>query len=191
MSTLLYSLFFLLAQATEIVCALGPNASSYNAYSDQRPTGDAMQLAGRVNAALVSACRPNCPTVAMFRNPTAPNIMVIKTPGQAKMVYKPEFLTAVYETYGDSGILAILAHEVGHMVDSGTPPAWMKREWPPELRADAWAGCAFARMKLTGRSLQAAMTTLSKYPSPSHPAWAVRSPVVREGYKQCGGIEEK
>ena len=191
MSTLLYSLFFLLAQATEIVCALGPNASSYNAYSDQRPTGDAMQLAGRVNAALVSACRPNCPTVAMFRNPTAPNIMVIKTPGQAKMVYKPEFLTAVYEAYGDGGILAILAHEVGHMVDSNAAPLWMKREWSSELRADAWAGCAFGRMKLTGRPLQAAMTTLSKYPSASHPAWTVRSPVVREGYKQCGGIEEK
>ena len=47
MSTLVFSLFFaLLAQATQIVCALGPNASLYNAYSDQRPTGDAMQLAG-------------------------------------------------------------------------------------------------------------------------------------------------
>jgi hypothetical protein len=191
MWTALYALFVTFAQAAQVVCALGSNASSYNAYSDQRPSGDAMQLAGRVNSALVSVCRPNCPAVAMFRNPTAPNIMLIKTPGQAKIVYKPEFLTAVYEAYGDGGILAILAHEVGHMVDSASPPSWMNSAWTPELRADAWAGCAFARMKLSGRALQAAMTTLSKYPSGSHPDWTLRLPVLRVGYTQCGGDGSK
>lgn len=187
MWTTLYGLFLLLAPAMQVVCALAPNASSYNAYSDQRPSGDAMQLAGRVNAALVSACRPNCPTIAMFRNPTAPNAILIRTPGQTKIVYKPEFFTAVYDAHGDGGILAILAHEVGHVVDSSAAPSWMKTRWTPELRADAWAGCAFARMKLNARALQAAMTTLSKYPSVSHPDWPVRLPIVREGYTQCGG----
>ena len=38
----------------EVVCALGSGASSYDANADQRPTGDAMQLAGRMNAALSS-----------------------------------------------------------------------------------------------------------------------------------------
>src|SRR5260370_38815483 len=110
MSKLLYSLLlapvFLLPP--EIVCTLGPNSSSYNAYLDERPTGDAMELAGKVNAALVSMCRPNCPTLAMFRNSTAPNVMLIIDGGRAKMLYKPEFFTTVYETYGDGGIIANL-----------------------------------------------------------------------------------
>src|SRR4051812_31885358 len=96
-----------------IVCSLGPSAA-YNGYSDERPTADAMELAGKVNGALGSVCRPNCPTMAMFRNPSAPNIMLIATSaGQAKIVYRPDFFTTVYETYGDGGIVALLAHEVG------------------------------------------------------------------------------
>jgi len=171
----------------QVICTLGTNASSYNAYLDQRPTGDTMELAGKVNAALVLACRPNCPTLAVFRNSTAPNAMLINDAGRAKILYKPEFFTAVYETYGDGGILAILAHEVGHASDAVSPPSWMKSESAPELRADAWASCAFAKMSLGGYALRAGLTTLSKYPSPSHPNWALRLPVLRLGYTQCGG----
>src|SRR5438477_6996318 len=101
---------FLLA-TVQIVCSLGSANAPYNAYSDQRPSPDAMQLAGQVNGALVSACRPNCPTIAMFRNATAPNAMlIIEDPSRAKIVYKPEFFTTVYEAYGDAGILALMAH---------------------------------------------------------------------------------
>jgi len=173
--------------SAQVICILGTNASSYNAYLDQRPTGDTMELAGKVNAALVLACRPNCPTLAVFRNSTAPNAMLINDAGRAKILYKPEFFAAVYETYGDGGILAILAHEVGHAIDAVSPPSWMKNGSTPELRADAWAGCAFAKMSLNGYELRAGLTTLSKYPSPSHPDWAMRLPVLRLGYTQCGG----
>jgi hypothetical protein len=176
-----------LTAAPQVVCTLGTAASSYNAYSDQRPTGDAMQLAGRVNTALVSACRPNCPTMAMFRNATAPNVMLIAGDGQAKIVYKPEFFTAVYDSYGDAGILAILAHEVGHAIDATAPARWMKSNWTPELRADAWTGCALAKMNLSSSALKAGLTTLSMYPSPDHPNWDKRLPVLRLGYTQCGG----
>jgi len=175
----------------QLVCALGSATSSYNAYSDQRPTGDAMQLAGRVNSALVSGCRPNCPSVAMFRNPTAPNAMMIDADGQAKIVYNPEFFTLLYETYGDRGILAILAHEVGHAIDRSAPASWIKNISTPELRADAWAGCALARMDMTPRELGSALTALSKYPSPAHPSWGFRLPVLRLGYVQCGGDGSK
>src|SRR5262249_20964457 len=137
----------LMAALLQVVCALGADSSSYNAYADQRPSGDALELAGRVNAALVSACRPNCPTIAMFRNATAPNAMLIAvTAGQFKILYKPEFFTAVYEKYGDGGILAVLAHEVGHAIDAAAPAPWIKNSWSPELRADAWTGCAIAKM---------------------------------------------
>ena len=177
---------FLMADP-QIVCTLGLETTPYNAYSDQRPTPDALELAGKVNQALVSSCRPNCPTIAMFRNTTAPNAILLKSPGQAKFVYKPEFFTAVYESSGDAGILAMIAHEVGHAIDGASPTSWIKREWSPELRADAWAGCALGRMNLSARALQAGLSTLAKYPSPSHPNWETRLPVIQTGYTQCGG----
>ena len=183
MVKLLYSLFL----SAQIICTLASTPSSYNAYLDQRPTGDAMELAGTVNAALVSMCRPNCPALAMFRNSTAANVMLVTDAGRTKILYKPEFFTSVYESYGDGGILAILAHEVGHAIDAVAPPRWMKSAWAPELRADAWAGCAFAKMNLSGSALKSSLMTLSKYPSPSHPNWAARLPVLRAGYTQCGG----
>src|SRR5262245_36513454 len=106
-------LAFLLLAAPEVVCTLGPAASTYNAYSDESSSPDALELAGRVNAALVSSCVPKCPTISMFRNPTASNLMLIASSGQMKLVYKPAFFTSVYETYGDGGILSLIAHEVG------------------------------------------------------------------------------
>jgi hypothetical protein len=49
---------FLLALSArgEVVCALGQGASSYKPVSDQRPSPDSMQLAGRVNAAMKAIC---------------------------------------------------------------------------------------------------------------------------------------
>src|SRR5437867_3882385 len=85
---------------SQVLCALGSTASPYNAYLDQRPTGDAMELSGKVNAGLVAMCRPNCPTLALFRNSTAANLMLIVDAGRAKILYKPEFLTSVYDKIG-------------------------------------------------------------------------------------------
>ena len=110
---------------------------------------------------------------------------------QAKIVYKPEFFTAVYEMYGDGGILAILAHEVGHAIDATGTVRWMKPTWTPELRADAWTGCALAKVNLTDRELRAAFGALEKYPSAQHPSWAMRLPVVQAGYMECGGKEKR
>ncbi len=156
-------------------------------YADQRPTGDAMELAGRVNTALSPFCKPNCPAVSLFRNTTAPNAMLVVTSGEAKIVYSPQFFTTVYEKYGDGAIIAIIAHELGHAIEETTPAAWMKRGWTPELRGDAWAGCALAKVTLSGRRLEAALTALSMNPSPAHPGWPQRIPALRLGYTQCGG----
>src|SRR5262245_56714064 len=125
----------LLVTGPEIVCRLGPADPPYNAYSDERSSGDALELAGKVNAVLVSSCRPNCPTISMYRNPTASDLMLIRAEGRVKLVYKPAFFTRVYESYGDGGILALMAHDVGHAIDAATPSAWMKANWTPELRA--------------------------------------------------------
>src|SRR5436190_3920830 len=166
-----FLLSVLLMAGPEIVCRLGPDTPAYNAYSDERSSPDALELAGKVNAALVSSCQPNCPRISMFRNPTASNLMLIVSPGQTKLVYKPAFFTTVYESYGDGGILALIAHEVGHAIDGAAPAAWMKTNWTPELRADAWAGCALAKMNLNARTVHAGLNALSKYPSTSHPDW--------------------
>ena len=171
----------------QVVCRLGPPDPPYNAYSDQSSSPDALELAGKVNAALRSFCIPRCPRISMFRNTTASNLMLLRTSEQMKLVYKPAFFTTIYEASGDSAILALLAHEVGHAIDGVASAAWMKSNWNLELRADAWAGCALGSMNLSQRSIQAAFTTLSKYPSASHPDWDTRLPVIQLGYKQCGG----
>lgn len=170
-----------------MICALGTGISAYNAYEDQRPSPDAMQLAGEVNAALTPICRPNCPQIAIFRNATAPNAMLVAANGDAKIVYAPQFLTTLYDTYGEGAVVAIIAHELGHAVDETAPAAWVKREWAPELRADAWAGCTLAKITLSARSLRETLTALEKYPSPAHPAWSQRAAALRVGYTRCGG----
>ena len=171
----------------ETLCALGPAASSYNAYTDQRPSSDAMELARQVNGALAPVCSPNCPTLALFRNSTATNAMAIAGSGGAKIVYAPQFFTVVYERYGDGAIMAILAHLVGHAIETTASAAWMRKGWTPELRADAWAGCALAKANLSSRSLNAALTAVRMYPSPAHPDWLLRVPALRLGYTHCGG----
>jgi hypothetical protein len=181
----------LFAATNQILCSLGPNAGAYNAYSDERPTSDAMELAGKVNAGLGAICRPNCPTMALFRNSSAANLMLIAASGQARIVYKPEFFTTVFEMFGDPGIQALIAHEAGHAMDANGTAKWMKPAWNPELRADAWAGCALAQMKPSARDLRSALNALQKYPSPSHPDWGTRLPVLRTGFMECGGDTSK
>jgi len=184
-----------LGASAEVVCALGSGAASYDAKADERPTGDAMQLAGRMNAALSPNCSPKCPQIAIFRNTTAPNAMLVVTADQAKFVYAPQFFSGVYDKYGDGAIIAIIAHEYGHALDEVYPAGWMKSGWTPELRADAWAGCALAKSDLSLNDLSEALTAVSKYPPSANagapPSWALRLPALRLGYVHCGGDASK
>lgn len=175
----------------EILCALGPDASSYKSAQDQRPTSDAMQLAARVNAAVKTICGVHCPVMAVFRNATAPNVMLMADGDQAKLVYSPQFFGAAYDSFGDDGIVAVIAHEVGHALDATMGASWIKSSWTPELRADAWTGCILARLAPGPASLQPGLSALSKYPSPSHPGWTLRLPALRTGYTECGGAASK
>lgn len=175
-----------LAAGAEVICALGPGAASYDAKSDQRPTADAMQLAKRMNAALSPTCTPRCPEMAIYRNPTAANAMLVVATDQAKVVYAPQFFSAVYDNYGDGAIIAIIAHEYGHALAETHPVSWMKSDWNPELRADAWAGCALAKSDLTANDLADALTAMSKYPPANGSSWPLRLEALRAGYVQCG-----
>ena len=113
--------------------------------------------------------------------------MLINDNGRAKMVYAPQAFSAVYDRYGDAGILALIAHALGHALDDALGAAWIDKSWTPEVRADSWAGCILARSKLESADVQAALAALAEYPSPSHPSWSVRLPAIRTGYAHCGG----
>ena len=143
-----------------------------------------------MNMALSPFCLPRCPEIALFRNNSAANLMlVVSGDGQAKIVYAPQFFTKIDETYGDGAIVGLLGHVYGHALDETTPVNWINRGWAPEVRADVWAGCALEKARLGARGLGEALTALEKYPSPMHPGWGQRLPALRLGYTHCGGEE--
>jgi hypothetical protein len=183
---LLFTLPFSVS-AQQVLCALGSAAGAYRTLSDERPTGDAMQLIVQTFAGVKKVCGAMCPETVLFRNATAANLMLLVTGGRAKIVYAPQVFTAVYDKYGDPGITALLAHEMGHELDDAMGAAWIDKSWTPELRADSWAGCVLAKSNLTGQEMTAALAAMAEYPSPQHPGWNVRLPVIRAGYTQCGG----
>jgi hypothetical protein len=176
-----------LAAAAQVVCALGPGAAAYKPSEDKHPTPDAMQLVGATYAAGKNVCGTNCPEVILFRNTTASNVMLVADAGRAKIVYNPAFVTSVYDRYGDAGVQAVMAHEIGHALDDALGAAWIEKSWTPELRADSWAGCILAKSNLAPADVTAALAALAAHPSPAHPAWNVRLPAIRAGYSRCGG----
>jgi len=176
--------------AAEVVCSLGGNPAAYKPSADQRPTADAMDLAHRMSDVITPLCSPRCPEIPILRNTTAANVMLIFSPGEAKVVYNPQFFQNIYDNFGDGAIIAVLAHEFGHALDEVNPDKF-GRGGTPELRADAWAGCALARAKLTKVALNEALTALSKYPAPSHPDWSVRLNALKLGFTQCGSDAAK
>lgn len=173
--------------AAQVVCSLGSGAASYKASVDQSPSPDAMQLIKRTYAAVKAICVSNCPQVVVFRNSTASNLMLIADDGRAKVVYEPHAFATVHERHGDAGIVALVAHALGHALDDGLGAAWVDQSWSAELRADAWAGCTLAKSNLGSADLQAALASLADYPSPSHPKWNLRQQAIRSGYTHCGG----
>jgi hypothetical protein len=183
---LLWALLLPFNANAEIVCALGSGAASYKISEDQRPTGDAMEMARRLNTALTPICSPKCPQIAVFRNSTAANAMLVVTPDQAKFVYAPQFFQTVYDNYGEGAVIAMIAHEFGHALDD-IYPGRFGRGGTPELRADAWAGCAISKLDLSPTGLAETLTAVSKYPSPAHPGWPLRLVALRLGFTQCGG----
>jgi hypothetical protein len=150
-----------------------------------------MQIAGRVNAAVKPICGQNCPTMALFRNATSPNIMLLNDAGQAKIVYSPQFFATAYDRYGDLGILALIAHELGHALDATLGAKWVNEKWTPELRGDAWAGCILAHVDPGVGGYTPSLEALASYPSSAHPDWSQRLPVVRAGFAGCGGDAAK
>ena len=129
--------------------------------------------------------------MALFRNATSPNIMLLNDAGQAKIVYSPQFFATAYDRYGDLGILALIAHELGHALDATLGAKWVNEKWTPELRGDAWAGCILAHVDPGVGGYTPSLEALASYPSSAHPDWSQRLPVVRAGFAGCGGDAAK
>jgi hypothetical protein len=184
---LLTTCLLLLFSPPEVICSLGVDSSGYNAYVDQRPTGDAMELVRKASGTLTPLCSPNCAAITVFRNTTAPNAIMMKDSDRLKLAYSPQFFTTLYDKHGDGAIIAIIAHMLGHAMDATMAADWIQSSWTPELRADAWAGCALAKAGLSAAGMKSALTALSAYPPASKPEWSRRLPVLQQGYTRCGG----
>ena len=179
----------LLATGVDIVCALGTATTGYNESNDEKPR-DMTNIIHRVDDVYRPFCLPKCPKAALLRNATAPNLMMLVTIEGAKMVYSPQFFAGVYGKYGESGLFALIAHVYGHAIDETTESHWIPSSWSPELRADAWAGCALAKSGLPGSGL-GALGALAEYPPPSNAVWSRRVPALRLGFTHCGGEAPK
>ena len=168
------------------MCTLGPAVEGYVSSLDTpAPTGTSRDVKRLVSG----VCPKGCGTVGVVRNPTSPNAITLATEGRAsKIAYSPAFVDTVARLYGPGATLGIFAHEIGHHVDANSPaPAWMAARWGSELRADAWAGCALAKVGGKATDMRAAVQALATYPSAGHPPWAERAVVLQTGYRSCGG----
>jgi len=166
-----------------VVCALGSGAAAYKPSTDERPSRDTMQIVRRVDAAYAPFCLPKCREVAMLRNSTAANVMLVVTADEAKLVYSPEFFAGVYSKCGEAAIIALIGHVYGHPIDEVTGSNWIPANWNPELRADGWAGCVLAKTSLTPGGLNSALAVLAMYPPASQPAPKLRG---AGGQQRCG-----
>ena len=172
------------------VCILGSRPSAYRPNLDQNATASAAEMTRRIGEAFKATCAPKCPTVGVFSNATARDAMVFTSQGGTKIVYAPTFWTAASTRYGDDALIGLIAHEYGHVIDSVSVGTWMMVAWSPESRADAWAGCALANLKLNQRSLGAALTGMARYPSKLAPDWNARLGPLRAGYGRCGAVRD-
>ena len=169
-----------------IACTLGSTQNPYDASYDQPPAPYAVN---EMQSIIGIMCPGGCGNVTLVMNPTVQNARVESfRPGLTKIAYNPRFMNQIYHQIGPAASFGIMAHELGHHIDSFNSMNWMDHSWGRELRADAVAGCALARARLNAAQMEASLRAIAQYPSPSHPAWPDRVVALRTGYNQCGGV---
>ena len=170
----------------QLMCSLGASpGQQYSQNYDQPPS---QRASSEMNAIYRALCPNGCGSYVLAQNQTAPNALATATgPGQSKIVYNPNFMDQISQQFGGGATFGILAHEFGHHIDFHTTASWMNNSWSRELKADAWAGCALARMNGSTSQIEGALQAIAAHPSPSHPGWQQRHNAVRTGFVNCGG----
>src|SRR5438552_2031378 len=171
-----------------LMCVLGTTALGYVPVLDQVAPAGASKDVKKLMTAL---CPKGCGQVGVFKNPTSPSAMALTVGSHAsKIAYRASFLESAERSYGPRAAPGIFAHEIGHHVEANAPPAaWMLPQWGTELRADARAACALARLGGKAGDVKGAMQALATYPSASHPSWTERAAALQTGYRSCGGAK--
>lgn len=102
--------------------------------------------------------------------------------GLPSVTYAAPWLDALEARYGHTVAVWVFAHEFGHRIDGWAPEG----SWGRELVADAWAGCALARLGMPIEATEAALhEAISPTPTPTHPAYAARIEATRHGARVC------
>lgn len=174
------------AFAQQVVCQLGrPGPRGYVVELDQTASPRAINQLRTIQHVL---CGTECGVAHVFRNSTSHTVMVERL-GEyvSKIVYNPGHLNQAAGQFGIDAMFGLFAHAFGHHMEAIEPADWMPDDWGPELRADAWAGCAMARAELSGTVVKRALAALEKFPAAEHPPWPARLDAIRFGYARCAG----
>ncbi|WP_188860319.1 hypothetical protein [Marinobacterium nitratireducens] len=182
----IFGVFFVVDANARLMCSLGVSpGQQYNPNYDQRPGQRASSELDTIYRAL---CPTGCGRYFLTSNHSTPNAMAQAiAPGESKIAYNPDFMNDIANRYGGGATFGILAHEFGHHIDFHSTPAWMNNSWSRELKADAWAGCALARVGGSTQQIENSLRAIAAYPAPTHPGWQQRHHAVRTGFTNCGG----
>jgi hypothetical protein len=156
----------------------------------------APRAVAEVQAAYDALCpTQQCGTGQIFENPTIGNNAVTWVSGirdgtqtRAMIVYSAPFLDGLSRQFGPGASFGVLAHEVGHHLTAALalrPGTKLDSSWDEELRADYFAGCALGRSGRPPDELENALRALAQVATTSHPAFELRTQVVRKGYGDC------
>jgi len=179
-------LFLTTSVNAQLMCSLGNSSGQqYNPDFDVPPNSRALRELRTIYQAL---CPTGCGQGFLASNQSVPNALALAIGnGTTKISYNPDFLNNIRNMYGGGATFGIIAHEFGHHIDFHSTPQWMNNSWSRELKADAWAGCALARVGGNTQQIENALRAIAAYPSSSHPGWRHRHQAIREGFISCSG----
>lgn len=169
---------------------------TFDGYDPRQDRAPGARAVAEIQTAYDVLCpSKQCGTGEVFENPTIGNNAMTWVSGlrdgartHAKIVYSAQFLDGVAGRFGAGASFGVLAHEVGHHLTAALALRKMNRfesSWDEELRADYLAGCALSRSGHSPDDLERALRALAAVATPSHPAFGMRTAVVRKGYSEC------
>ena len=129
--------------------------------------------------------RFKCPPFTLFKNSSVRNAMTRTSKAGYSIRYNEDFMSATRQSFGSLAILGVLAHELGHIIDTNQNRQKLSLA-RREANADVYAGCVFALARHPESDLKGFSGSLySMGSSPGYPTPAQRVLLVQSGYYQC------